>query len=52
LVEQLKSERDARIAELQEAQAMLSKLIEIENGFMDNVVPLSQETPLADRMVG
>jgi hypothetical protein len=40
-IQQLQSERDARVAELQGAHSMINKLIEFETGFMDNVVSLS-----------
>lgn len=53
-VQRLQSERDARVADLQGAHAMVNKLIEFEVGFMDNVVSLSNpQTPrlsLADRI--
>ena len=45
-VQQLQSERDARVAELPGAHTMINKLIEFEAGFMDNVVTLSNpQTP-------
>jgi hypothetical protein len=47
-VQQLQSERDARVAELQGAHTMINKLIEFEAGFMDNVVTLSN--PQAPRL--
>jgi len=40
-IQQLQSERDARVAELQGAHSMINKLIEFETSFMDNVVSLS-----------
>ena len=40
-IQQLQSEQDARVAELQGAHSMINKLIEFETGFMDNVVSLS-----------
>jgi hypothetical protein len=40
-IQQLQSERDARVAELQGAHSMINKLVEFETGFMDNVVSLS-----------
>jgi hypothetical protein len=46
VVQQLMSERDAKVAELQGAHTMMNKLIEFEDGFMDNVVTLSNpQTP-------
>ena len=44
-VQQVQSERDARVAELQGAHTMINKLIEFEAGFMDNVVTLSNPQP-------
>jgi hypothetical protein len=46
--QQLQSERDARVAELQGAHTMINKLVEFEAGFMDNVVTLSN--PQAPRL--
>jgi hypothetical protein len=48
VVQQLMSERDAKVAELQGAHTMMNKLIEFEGGFMDNVVALSN--PQAPRL--
>lgn len=46
VVQQLMSERDAKVAELQGAHIMMNKLIEFEDSFMDNVVSLSNpQTP-------
>jgi hypothetical protein len=46
VVQQLMSERDAKVAELQGAHTMMNKLIEFEDSFMDNVVSLSNpQTP-------
>jgi hypothetical protein len=50
----LQNERDARVADLQGARAMINKLIEFESGFMGNVVPLENSSAprnsLADRI--
>ena len=46
VVQQLQSERDARVAELQGTQSMLNQLIEFESAFMGNVLPL--ENPQAE----
>jgi hypothetical protein len=40
VVQQLQSERDARVAELQGTQMMINQLLEFESAFMGNVVPL------------
>jgi hypothetical protein len=46
VVQQLQSERDARVAELQGAHTIINKLVEFEDGFMNNVVALSNpQTP-------
>jgi hypothetical protein len=46
VIQQLMSERDAKVAELQGAHTMMNKLIEFEDSFMDNVVSLSNpQTP-------
>jgi hypothetical protein len=47
VVQQLQSDRDARVAELQGTHSIISQLIEFESAFMDNVVPL--ENSLAPR---
>ena len=52
VVQQLQTERDARVADLQGTHTMISKLIEFEAAFMDNVVtmaPVSRPS-LADRI--
>jgi hypothetical protein len=53
-VQRLQNERDARVADLQGAHAMLKKLIEFEAGFVDNVVHLENASAphhsLADRI--
>jgi hypothetical protein len=54
-VQRLQSERDARIADLQGAHAMINKLIEFESGRMgDNVLtlenPPASQPSLADRI--
>jgi hypothetical protein len=54
VVQQLQSERDARVAELRGTHAMINKLIEFESTFADNVVPLDNSAPqrpsLSDRI--
>ena len=47
-VQQLQSERDARVAELQGVHTMINKLVEFETGFMEKVVTLSN--PEAPRL--
>jgi hypothetical protein len=51
MVEQLRSEHDARVADLKSALSMIEKLMEFENG---NVVPLenpsARTASLADRI--
>jgi hypothetical protein len=47
MVQQLQSERDAKVADLKGALAMIEKLMQFENGYMGNVVPL--ENPSASR---
>ena len=46
MVQQLQSERDTKIADLKSALTMIEKVMQFENGYMGNVVPL--ENP--DRM--
>jgi hypothetical protein len=43
VMQQLHSERDARVAELQGTHSMINKLIEFESAFADNVVPLENQ---------
>ena len=43
VVQQLQSERDAGVAELQGTQSMLDQLIQFESAFIDNVVPLQNQ---------
>jgi hypothetical protein len=53
VVQQLQSERDARVADLKGTLAMIDKLIQFEAGVMDNVVTLENPAPrpsLADRI--
>jgi len=47
VVQQLQSERDARVAELQGTHTIINQLLEFESAFMGNVVPL--ENPQADQ---
>lgn len=53
-IQQLQSERDARLADLKGAQAMIDRLIEFEAGLEGNVVPLASppapRPSLADRI--
>ena len=44
-VQRLQHERDARVADLQGAHAVINKLIEFEARFMGNVVPLDSSAP-------
>jgi hypothetical protein len=46
VVQQLQSERDARVAELQGTHMIINQLLEFESAFMGNVVPL--ENPQAE----
>ena len=46
VVQQLQSERDARVAELQGTHSIISQPLEFESAFMGNVVPL--ENPQAE----
>jgi hypothetical protein len=49
-VQQLQSDRDARVAELQGTHSIISQLIEFESAFMDNVVPLeNSQTPKQEK---
>jgi hypothetical protein len=54
LVKQLRSEHDARVADLKSALSMIEKLMEFENAVMGNVVslenPSAQAPSLADRI--
>jgi DNA-binding protein H-NS len=54
VVQQLQTERDARVAELQGTYSMINKLIEFETAFADNVVHLenskSPRSSLADKI--
>jgi len=53
VVQQLQSERDARVADLQGVHAMIGKFMQLEDGFMDNVVTLRNPPAplsLADRI--
>ena len=54
MVQQLQSERDARVADLKGSLAMIEKLIQFEVGIMGNVVTLenalASQPSLADRM--
>ena len=54
VVQQLQSERDARVADLTETLAMIEKLMQFESGVMDNVVTLTNPAALppslADRI--
>ena len=54
MVQQVQSERDARVADLKESLAMIEKIIQFEAGIMGNVVTLenapASQTSLADRM--
>jgi hypothetical protein len=54
MVQQLQSERDARVADLKGSLAMIEKLLQFETGIMGNVVTLenapSSQSSLADRM--
>jgi enamine deaminase RidA (YjgF/YER057c/UK114 family) len=56
MIQQLQSERDARVAHLKGAHAMIDKFMEFEAGFMDNVVTLASppapRLSLADRIKG
>jgi hypothetical protein len=47
MVQQLQSERETKIADLKSALTMIEKLMQFENGYMGNVVPL--ENPSAPR---
>ena len=50
VVQQLQSDRDARVAELQGTHSIISQLIEFESAFMDNVVPLeNSQMPRQDK---
>jgi hypothetical protein len=50
VVQQLQSDRDARVAELQGTHSIISQLIEFESAFMDNVVPLeNSQAPRQDK---
>ena len=40
VVQQLESERDARVAELQGTHTIIAQLLEFESAFMGNVVPM------------
>jgi len=46
VVQQLQSERDARVAELQGTHMIINQLLEFESAFIGNVVPL--ENPQAE----
>jgi hypothetical protein len=52
MVQQLQSERDARVADLKGALAMINKLMEFEHGLVGNVVANSPapHLSLADRI--
>jgi hypothetical protein len=54
IVQQLQSERDARVADLKGSLAMIEKLIQFEAGIMGNVVTLedssASQPSLADRI--
>ncbi len=54
MVQQLQSERDMRVADLKSGLVTIEKLLQFEDRFMENVVPLSNpQTPilsLADRL--
>ena len=56
MVQQLQSERDAKVADLKGALAMIEKLMEFESGFVGNVVtlenPSAPRPSLADRIKG
>ena len=50
VAQQLESDRDARVAELQGTHSMISQLIEFKSAFMDNVVPLEDsQTPRQEK---
>jgi hypothetical protein len=49
-VQQLQSDRDARVAELQGTHSIISQLIEFDSAFMDNVVPFqNSQTPKQEK---
>jgi hypothetical protein len=53
MVDQLRHEHDARVADLKGALAMIAKLMELENRFSGNVVTMesaSERPSLADRI--
>ena len=54
MVQQLQSERDARVADLKGSLAMIEKLIQFETGIVSNVVKLenapASQPSLADRI--
>ena len=56
VMQQLQSERDARVADLKGTLAMIDKLMQFESGVMDKVVtlehPAASQPSLADRMRG
>ena len=43
--QQLQREMDAKITDLKSGLAVIHKLMEFENGFMGNVVPLEKNSP-------
>ena len=56
VMQQLQSERDARVADLKGTLAMIDKLMQFESGVMDKVVtlehPPASQPSLVDRMRG
>jgi hypothetical protein len=51
MVEQLRSEHDARVADLKGAFAMIAKLMEFENWHMANTPPSPQEDTKLRRVI-
>ena len=53
MVEKLRHERDARVADAKQVLTVIGKLMEFESRFADNVVTLDSQAPpstLADRI--
>jgi hypothetical protein len=44
-VQRLQTERDAKISDLKTTLAMIEKITQFENAYMENVVPLENSAP-------
>ena len=47
-IQQLQTERDARIADLKAGLAMIAKFMEFEERFLHNTLPVTQASPLLE----